>query len=257
MQLDWRLKSAAFRVLDMLPSSLLYAAQRHITNGFYEIDEISPHWEYHKSALEEAGAKRVLEFGAGRRLDQALFLSTLGIEQTVTDIAPIVDLRLVNSAIRDLKRLGVLKVAREVAHERKLKSIYRINYKAPVDLRRTDFPDASFDACVSSSVLEHIPAKDIPAILAELKRIIRPGGIISARTDYSDHYSRTDRNITEVNHLQYSDRLWRWHSPGNHYQNRLRHGHFRKLAKDAGFETVHDEPRTPMRNGRIPSATIC
>lgn len=42
------------------------------------------------------------------------------------------------------------------------------------DATRMPFADASFDSVMSNSVLEHIP--DVDAVLAELKRVVRPGG---------------------------------------------------------------------------------
>lgn len=53
--------------------------------------------------------------------------------------------------------------------------------RAAVDLRvggaeAIPYPDASFDVAVSTQVLEYVP--DIPAALAELHRVVRPGGRI-------------------------------------------------------------------------------
>jgi SAM-dependent methyltransferase len=48
------------------------------------------------------------------------------------------------------------------------------------------FPSASFDACVSNWVLEHVP--DPPAHLAEVKRVLRPGGKYLVRTSNVWHY---------------------------------------------------------------------
>lgn len=246
MQIPWRLKSAGFRVLNHLPGDWLYAAQRLTGRAASEPTVISEHWEYHRKALAEHGGKRVLEFGAGKHLGQNLYLSTLGIEQTVVDLYPMIHFPAVNGYIRGLHRMGVLDKAVEVHDLEDLEREYRIRYIAPVDVSRSGFPDAYFDANISSSTLEHIPPPVIRTIFAELKRVIRPGGIISARNDYSDHYSHTDSSISEVNHLRFTDRAWKRHSPPNHYQNRLRHGHFRKMAAEAGFETIEDSPRTRL-----------
>jgi SAM-dependent methyltransferase len=50
---------------------------------------------------------------------------------------------------------------------------------APVkhqDLAALSFGDASFDICMTNEVMEHLP--DLKASLAELQRVLRPGGIL-------------------------------------------------------------------------------
>jgi SAM-dependent methyltransferase len=50
----------------------------------------------------------------------------------------------------------------------------RVHPVIDYDGRRIPFPDASFDVVFSSNVLEHIA--DLPGMLAETKRVLRPGG---------------------------------------------------------------------------------
>jgi demethylmenaquinone methyltransferase/2-methoxy-6-polyprenyl-1,4-benzoquinol methylase len=55
---------------------------------------------------------------------------------------------------------------------------------APLDLRVGDarqlpWPDSSFDAAYSSFTLELFPEEDIPVALAEVKRVLRPGGRVA------------------------------------------------------------------------------
>ena len=42
----------------------------------------------------------------------------------------------------------------------------------------TGYPDASFDAAVAASVLDHLTAADAQRALAELRRIVKPGGLL-------------------------------------------------------------------------------
>lgn len=50
---------------------------------------------------------------------------------------------------------------------------YRLTIQSPGD--RIPFQDASFASAISNSVLEHIP--DVQAVLMELARVLRPGGL--------------------------------------------------------------------------------
>jgi len=46
------------------------------------------------------------------------------------------------------------------------------------DARATGFPDASFDLVFSSMFLHELPIKDVRAVFAEAKRLLRPGGLM-------------------------------------------------------------------------------
>jgi SAM-dependent methyltransferase len=57
-------------------------------------------------------------------------------------------------------------------------SNYREHQVFPItayDGRHIPFPDASFDVVFSSNVLEHV--RDLPALEAEMTRVLRPGGV--------------------------------------------------------------------------------
>jgi SAM-dependent methyltransferase len=51
-----------------------------------------------------------------------------------------------------------------------------------MDLTRTSFPDASFDAIATLSVVEH--SVDLGAYLREAARLLKPGGVLITSTDY-------------------------------------------------------------------------
>jgi len=57
----------------------------------------------------------------------------------------------------------------------------KIQYKVG-NFLASDLPDASFDAITSISVIEH--GFNGPALLAEISRLLKPGGIFIASTDY-------------------------------------------------------------------------
>ncbi|MFI5610075.1 methyltransferase domain-containing protein [Amycolatopsis sp. NPDC051903] len=58
------------------------------------------------------------------------------------------------------------------------------------DATALPYPDGSFDAAVSTQVYEYVP--DVPAALAELRRVLRPGGrVLILDTDADSHVWHT------------------------------------------------------------------
>lgn len=59
------------------------------------------------------------------------------------------------------------------------------------DARALGYPDNSFDAAFSISVLEHIPDHGDTAAIRELIRVVRPGGFVVVTTPYNGRYRET------------------------------------------------------------------
>jgi SAM-dependent methyltransferase len=51
------------------------------------------------------------------------------------------------------------------------------------DATRLSFPDESFDACLCVSVIEHVPGEGDATAMAEMWRVLRPGGVLHLTTD--------------------------------------------------------------------------
>lgn len=123
-----------------------------------------------------------------------------------------------------------------------------IRYIAPGDAASTGLEPASIDFHTSYNVLEHIPAEVLREILREGTRILRPGGLFVHRVDYSDHFSHSDRSISAINFLQYSDAEWDSYAGNRYmYMNRLRHDDFVSLFETSGLRTLLDMPHTNER----------
>jgi hypothetical protein len=86
-------------------------------------------------------------------------------------------------------------------------------------------------------VLEHIPWNILKDIFVEGNRIVKRDGIFIHRIDYSDHYA-TDKSISGINFLQYSDSEWRKYTNRYAYVNRLRHDDFISLFAELGHEIL-------------------
>jgi 2-polyprenyl-6-hydroxyphenyl methylase/3-demethylubiquinone-9 3-methyltransferase len=135
-----------------------------IDNEYYEgIDELwwdpagpaailhainRPRVEFYLRELGDLGGRRVLDAGCGGGL-VARELAAAGAEVVGVD-----------------RSLGSLGVARRAVGRRFVPAQGR--------LERLPFADGSFHAVVAADVLEHLP--DLPAAVAELARVLAPGG---------------------------------------------------------------------------------
>jgi 2-polyprenyl-6-hydroxyphenyl methylase/3-demethylubiquinone-9 3-methyltransferase len=104
--------------------------------------------DFYLAALGEAPGRLVLDAGCGGGL-VAKGLAAAGARVVGVDRLP-----------------ACLLVARRAVPDR--------FQPAAATLERLPFADASFDAVVAADVLEHVP--DLPAAVAELTRVLRPGG---------------------------------------------------------------------------------
>ena len=108
-------------------------------------------------AVAEVGPQRVLEVGGGPGELAARIADELGCDVVMVDISP----RMVELA----RGRGV---------------------RAKVgDVQSLPFPDATFDCAVAAWVLFHVP--DLDRGIAELARVLRPGGRLVAVTNSVDH----------------------------------------------------------------------
>ena len=197
------------------------------------------------------------EFGAGWDLINPVGLSLLGIQKLhCIDIRELAFPELVNDTISRLYRLKE-KISFDYSLPERiplltasnckdiLMNYFRINYRAPIDARHTDFQEATVDFIASISTLEHIPKDDIAKIFQECYRILKKGGIISCRINYRDHWAENDHSISIYNFLKYSASEWQRYSPSLHYQNRLRHKDYLDIISQTGFKILDDNPVLP------------
>ena len=241
-QINWKLKAILYKLFGFLKlKRTFYFIQKHITKrSRINITEINKLWVFHTDAIEDSKSKKILEVGAGKSLEQNIYLSyKFGskIDQTAIDINNMLDFKLFNDASAQIANILKLKNKGEVNNVSDLKVKYNIAYKAPFNI--VEFtPNEKFDICISTTALEHFNISDLQNYLSDLKRILNVNGLISSLIDYSDHYSHTDKNIDSLNFLSYSKNDWEKYNNTYLYQNRLRHQDYKKLFIDQGYKIV-------------------
>ncbi|MBI4374928.1 MAG: methyltransferase domain-containing protein [Elusimicrobia bacterium] len=86
-------------------------------------------------------------------------------------------LRLLESSSVSIKAVGADPDGKALAlARRKLESVGRDVEWVQASMSRLPFPEASFDAAVSTLAFHHIPAEDRLASLREVLRVLKPGG---------------------------------------------------------------------------------
>lgn len=245
--MDWRIKCLALHALKFAPYRVHAAAQRRVTGRylFRVTDQALAAYGYHATAFRKVGG-RALEFGAGSNLLSALLLSNAGAEEVLAyDLARLATVEQVNHVIGQLRdRLpGQWQPVADL--DEALLRQYRIRYLAPGDARQTGLPGASVDFFCSTSTLEHIQPHDISAIVVECLRVASAKARFSFVIDYHDHYCTADPNITRIHFYKYSDFMWRFLNPPNHYQNRLRHSDYERLFAACGLEALESRAVVP------------
>lgn len=253
MNINWKLKSFVFTLIDTFSMyKFLYFLQKRVTkNSVINFDASKDNWLIHHKHISTIKSPNIIEFGAGKNLAQNIFLSYYVKAQTVVDLFPMLDLNQFNEAAFKVSRL--LNVSeKKVSNIDQIKKKYNIQYIAPFNFLKTPFPRNSFDACISTNTLEHIPKGEIVKIFKMLRFIIKPNGLISAIIDYSDHYSDTDDGISSLNFLKFTSKEYEKYNHKVHFQNRLRHYDYESIFEEIGFFIIKSE----FKNEAIPPKHI-
>jgi SAM-dependent methyltransferase len=128
----------------------------------------------------------------------------------------------------------------------------------PVQFRRYEgaaipLPDRSVDVIVSKSVLEHVPAGELPRLVEEMRRVLAPGGCMVHVVDLRDHMHILQEEVSGnwLQALEYPEWLFRvMFANRSTTINRLRSPEWRRLLDDAGLAVVGwTERRYPLPPG--------
>ena len=239
-QINWKIKSFFYKLFGFFKlKSSFYFIQKYITGrSKVNIFEVDKSWKFHLDAINDNNLKNLLELGAGKSLEQNIFLSYLSenkLKQTVIDINNMLDLDLFNEANFQISRLLKKDKMKSATNLCDLKKNFNIIYKAPINLEDLIKEKNKFDICVNTTALEHFTIEDLNYTFKYLNKLIINGGFVSSAIDYSDHYSHTDKNISPLNFLRFSNEKWERYNNKYLYQNRLRHFDYKKIFLNHGF----------------------
>ena len=243
----WKIKVFAFWILCLFPNRILYYLQHNITKrSIKPILEIDNDWQFIYEKINENSNDtkniNLIEFGAGRNLAQNIFLSLKikNLHQTVVDLNPMINTRMALKAYSEISKILNLPLDVNINSIEKLLKKLNIIYLAPLDISKY-CPKRKFDFCISKDTLEHIPIKKLNYIIKNLKNILVKNGLLISCVDYSDHYAHRDKSISDINFLKYSDFLWFFLNPPNHYQNRIRHIDLKRIFEINKFITLEEQ----------------
>ncbi|HAZ10718.1 MAG TPA: hypothetical protein DCY56_06400 [Candidatus Omnitrophica bacterium] len=79
----------------------------------------------------------------------------------------------------------------------------KLKFKVQEDPRRLPFKDNEADLIILHAVLHHVASEDMPYLLAEIKRVLKPGGRVLILEDTSSHITWTDmkEDILELKYM--------------------------------------------------------
>jgi len=250
--MDWRVKAAAFRLLSAMPfgSALLLQLQRRVTREVPRREPALHALLLAARRIQELYLEQVppgspsdrpfVEIGAGRDLAVALALRMLGIKKiTCVDVSRLARLDLVQHAASYM--------AHALNHEepsfRSWADVeaFGICYHAPAAFEDMTGQAQTFACFYSTEVLEHIPPEGLGSVLAHARNLLTADGVSIHSIDYSDHYARSDRNLSRFNFLRFSSAAWQNYNPDLHYVNRMRHSELVRCFVNAGFEIIFNQ----------------
>ena len=103
-------------------------------------------------------------------------------------------------------------------------------------IEQLPFPNQTFDVVLSSLMMHHLPAGLKRQGLAEIARVLKPGG----RLVIADFTHKQERH----------GRATRFHAGGSRAQDLV------ALIKEAGFSQVETEEMPPVRFSAFPGASL-
>lgn len=238
--LPWWLKIGLKLVLSRLPINYRFWSEHGLFQHGFMVD---PEYAYrvfqqHYSRAEFQGKNAgfsCLELGCGDSVSSALIAKGFGASQCylvdagrfasdkVSDYEPVARLLQQRNQLVPFDPKGTFEQMLDACG-----GVYLTNGLNSLQ----SLPDQSVDFIFSQAVLEHIRLHEFAQTIAELKRILKPNGVMSHRVDLKDHLSDA------LNSLRFSESVWEsdWMSFSGFYTNRIRFAEMLAIFQSFGLD---------------------
>jgi ubiquinone/menaquinone biosynthesis C-methylase UbiE len=204
---------AKFKGYDIVDN---YPEDGWLKGYFYALDE-----DIRNHETKQTMAYR--DLGAIKHKDYVLHLLDLKKEEKILDVGCEVGAMMVYAGLMGAEVYGLDICPESVEKANKYLSKYSLKGKAVVgDARKINFPDNYFDKAISSDFLEHMSAKDNIQVLREMRRVVKPGGVIVIKTPNLIYlkFSRAYKMLIRLLRLKNPFSVVIPHTTGDNHQHR-------------------------------------
>ena len=140
---------------------------------------------------------------------------------------------------------GLLEAITSVASFDELYDLLGFEYVVEPGGTLARYEDASFDAILSGSVLQHVCKSTLPGYVKDIGRLLKPGGYSLHTIDMADQIAYYDPGVSVKEYLRFSDATWaRVFANEVQYFNRVQRSEWLDLFKEAGLELVEEQSVT-------------
>jgi hypothetical protein len=269
--MNWKIKALMQNVIALFPKGISDKLYYYIQRNYGDLRKVdpTPHFDAAAEMIKmlrgqgmDIKGKSFLEIGTGRRLNIPLFLWMAGAEKIVTnDLNNLLQKELigedinyifsdnayirkyVDSSLLDEKRIELLKEFKNRDWDLdELLSFCGITYIHSTDCATLKGINGKIDYFISNTVFEHIPVGELEKILISGKKYLTEKGLSIHYIDYIDHFWYSDKSISKINFLKFSNKVWNIIA-GNKfmYMNRMRHSDYINLIKNTGNSIIEVE----------------